>query len=301
MSFFGVTTNVILPIVIIVGLSALVAVRFKPDPRPLSSVAVYLFAPFLIFDGMARADIQPVEFGKVVLLSFMLVGILAVLGLGLSRLMRFDRQLESAFLLTIVLLNGANYGLPLNEFAYGLPGMERAMVYFVTTTIITNTVGVFLASRGTASPRQALLNMVKVPLLYGLVLGLIVNFTGVTIPLPIQRVISLLAAAAVPFMMAVMGIQLTRARIHGHGSAILVAAGMRLIISPIIAMGLVVLLGIPGLMGKVSIVQSAMPTAVMAGVLATQFDSDAEFTSSVILVTTLLSVFTLNVLLTILG
>jgi predicted permease len=41
-----------------------------------------------------------------------------------------------------------------------------------------------------------------------------------------------------------------------------------------------------------------MPTAVMGGVLATEFGSDAEFATAVILVSTLASVVTLSILLT---
>jgi predicted permease len=101
-------------------------------------------------------------------------------------------------------------------------------------------------------------------------------------------------------MLAVLGIRLSQASIRrGLNLRIaLLAAGMRLIISPLIALGLVLLLGMSGIARQVALTQAAMPTAVITSVLATEFGSDAEFVTSSILVSTLLSTITLSVLLT---
>ena len=59
---------------------------------------------------------------------------------------------------------------------------------------------------------------------------------------------------------------------------------------------LALLLGLGGVTRQVAIVQAAMPTAVAAGVLATEFNSDAKLVSSIIMVSTLLSLITLPVI-----
>ena len=66
-----------------------------------------------------------------------------------------------------------------------------------------------------------------------------------------------------------------------------------------IAVALVMLLNMNGVTRQVSLVQSAMPTAVIGGVLATEFGGreDAEFVTSVILLSTALSMLTLSILL----
>ena len=61
-----------------------------------------------------------------------------------------------------------------------------------------------------------------------------------------------------------------------------------------------VLLGQTGLGYSVAVVQSAVPTAVMANALAAEFGSDAQFTSAVTLVTTLASIGTLTLLIALL-
>jgi len=203
--------------------------------------------------------------------------------------------------MAIVLINAGNYGIPLNEFAFGRPGMERATVYYVASAVIANTYGVFLASRGTASARQALLNVFKLPMVYCLVIGLALNITGTALPLPLQRVADLLGSAAVPAMLVLLGMQLARASLRGQIKPILLSAGMRLVVAPLVAAGLVIAFGIGGLTRDVILVESAMPTAVITSALAIQFDADGDFVAASILLSTVASIVTLSLLLALLG
>jgi predicted permease len=230
----------------------------------------------------------------VALVSSVLVALFAWI---VARASGFDHRMESAFMLSAALINAGNYGLPLNKFAFGDEGQSRAVIFFAATTVISNTLGVFLASRGSVSTRSALANVFKVPLLYAAVSGFIINAAKIDVPLPLDRSITLLGDASVPAMLVVLGVQLSRATIRGRIRPILMASGVRLIVSPLIALGLAILLGITGLTRQVILTESAMPTAVISGVLAAEFGADAEFVTATILVSTLMSIVTLSVLL----
>jgi len=99
----------------------------------------------------------------------------------------------------------------------------------------------------------------------------------------------------------VLGIQLSRTSLRGRIGPVLLASGLRLIVAPLLAVPLALALGLSGLTRDVAIVQSAMPVAVVSGVLATEFGSDADFVTATILVSTLLSIVTLGILLALLG
>jgi hypothetical protein len=71
----------------------------------------------------------------------------------------------------------------------------------------------------------------------------------------------------------------------------------RLVGGAVVGLLFATLLGLQGVTRQVAIVEAAMPTAVMASVLATEFDGDAELVSSVVLISTLLSLITLPILL----
>ncbi len=291
--------NVVAPVFLCVGGAALVGRRYNPDPRTLSSLLIYLFSPFLVLDGIANSDLKADEIWQIGLVVIVLALAIAAVGTLIARAMDLERKTGSAFLLTITLINAGNYGIPLNRFAFGEAGEQRAVVYYVVSAVVANTLGVYLASRGAASVRQSVINVFKVPLPYAAMLGIIINFAHIELPLPVGRAISLMGQAAVPGMLTLLGLQLARASVRGRLQPLLLAAGARLVVAPLIAAGLAVALGIGGLTRQVVIVQSGMPSAVMSGVLATEFNSDAEFTSAAILVSTLASLVTLSVLLSI--
>ncbi len=296
-AFIEVAYNVIAPIFICIGLAALVGRRYNPDPRAISSLIIYLFSPFLVFDGISRSDLQAGEIGQITAMVVLISLAMALVGWGLARLLRLDRRTTSAFMLTVMLINAGNYGIPLNRFAFGEAGEQRALIFYVMSAVVANTLGVFLASRGTASVRESLINVFKVPLPYAMVLGFIVNIADITLPLPVERAASLLGQAAVPAMLTLLGLQLARVSIRGRITPILTAAGARLIIAPLLAFLFAALLGLQGLVRQVCIIESSMSTAVMSNVLATEFNSDGEFTATVILVSTLASIITLSTLL----
>jgi predicted permease len=297
LSVLNIIYNIIAPIFIIVGLAVLVGYRFSLDPRVLSRVIFYLFNPFLIIGSIAKSDLRANEIGLIAAMIVLFYMLMALISWLLARLFRFDRQLESAFMLSVVVINAGNYGLPLSEFAFGQTGLQRAVVFFVITAILANTLGVFLASRGTASIKRSLFNMVTVPLPYAVTLGLIINLGHLTLPLPLERAITLLGQAAVPAMLVVLGLQLARVSIRGRWKPIALATAARLVVAPLVAFPLAALLGLSGITGQVMIVQASLPTAVISSILAAEFGADAEFTAAVVFVSTLASIATLTVLL----
>lgn len=294
-------TNVILPIFIIIAMGWFAARQFHPNPRTIATVSLYLFTPFLVFGAISKSALKADELLLIMGLALLLAFITTGIGYGTSRLLGYERKVQSAFMLVIVLLNAGNYGLPLNEFAYGAAGLERATVYYVTTSLIANTFGVFLASWGKASIKQSFSNIFKVPMVYALALGLLVNFTQTTVPLPIMRIVTLLGGAAVPTMLALLGIQLAQTSLKGRLGPIAIASTLRLVGAPLVMLGLVMLFSVEGVTRSILITDAAMPTAVITSTLAIQFDADKEFVTGTILVTTVASVVTLSVLLMLLG
>ena len=152
----------------------------------------------------------------------------------------------------------------------------------------------------------------KVPILYAALLGLLLNLLDIKLPLILERsILEIAANASIPMMLALLGLQLSRisfkrqengeATLATNAIAVGLAASLRLLIAPIIGFALASLFGLTGLTFKVAIVESAMPTAVLASALATQFGGDAKYVSMVTMVATLASVLTLSVLLLLLG
>ncbi len=297
---FNIILTTIAPIILVAGLGALLD-RTKPlEARSISRVAIYLTTPALAFYGLANSTIQNDELGNLILFGVSSTLTLTVLAWLVTRWLNMERLTASAFVLSVSLINLSNYGIPLNEFAFGQSGLERAIVLAVIGFVYANTVGVFLASWGQASMVQSLKNVFKVPTPYAAVLGLAINQGYLTLPDMVMQIASILRGAAVPLMLIMLGIQISRVSIRGQWGIILGASSMRLFGGMAMAFVFVWLFDMEGITRQTAIVEASMPTAVTAVLLATEFKSDARLTGSIILVSTLMSIVTLSVLLAVL-
>jgi malate permease and related proteins len=306
--------NVISPIMLVMGIAFIISMRFNPDPKTLSVYLIYLFTPSLVFRGIYKTELPSNQLIGVASVAVGVAFTMALLGYIVARFMKYKPRAESSLMLTVVLVNAANYGIPLNTFAFGEQGANVAIVYYVAASLVGNIFGVFLASRGSVPIKEALLNVLKVPIAYAAILGLIFNIYEIKLPLLVERsIIDIAANASIPMMLALLGLQLARVvrsrrekkeedeTLATNLPAVGIAVGMRLLIAPFVALALATLLGLSDITFKVAVVESSMPTAVLASALATQFGGDARYVSLVTLVATLASMLTLSVLLLMLG
>jgi predicted permease len=151
---------------------------------------------------------------------------------------------------------------------------------------------------------MALRRVVRVPLVYAALLGVTFGLGDLAVPEPLAKAIHLLGQASVPLMLVVLGLRLaevvqSKQRLV-HLPALGVATVLRLLVAPALAWVLAGVVGLSGLARDVTVLESAMPTAVMSTILATEFDSDPSFAALAVLVTTSLSLPTLTILLNLL-
>ena len=114
----------------------------------------------------------------------------------------FESFLLVAVILTAMFGNAGNYGLSLNLFAFGDGALAYASLYFVSMSVIIYTFGVIIASLGSMSVWRAIVNLYRVPALYAVAAALIFSRAGFSLPLPLDRTVNLLGAAAIPVLMA---------------------------------------------------------------------------------------------------
>ncbi|MEO1163940.1 MAG: AEC family transporter [Chloroflexota bacterium] len=313
---FSVMLNVISPIMLVMGFGYIIGKLYNPDPRSLSVYLIYLFTPALVFRGIYETELPTGDLLGVGVVVIGVALVMMVIGYGAARLLGYTARQESSLILSIVLVNAANYGIPLNTFAFGQEGGNVAIVYYVISALVGNVLGVFFASRGSVSAREAILNVFKVPIMYAAILGLILNMNDIALPLVIERsVIDIAAPASIPLMLALLGLQLSRVSFKQDDSknddnsetlatnfrALGITTALRLLAAPVVAVGIALAVGLDGTTFNVSVMQSSMPTAVLAGALATQFGGDARFVSAVTLVSTLASIASLSILILLLG
>ena len=202
-------------------------------------------------------------------------------------------------------MNSGNYGMPVNLFAFGEPGLVRASLCVTFNTLVTSTVGVYLVARGQATVgraslrREALHRVFSVPALYAAIVGVVINLTGWTPPETIVKAIHLLGQGLVPDVAGdprcpICPYAASAARIHprpGAGLRHPGAAGGRA--------GLRLCCGWAGWAGRswsrdVVVLEMATPAAIMSLILANEFRSNSAFVALCILATTFASLITVT-------
>lgn len=292
---------------VLAPIAALVAVGYalgrwrRLDLPTLSAVTIYLFTPAIVFRSLAGSAAGGGPGPRLVLFTLAHAGVMLALGAIAWTLLRWPARRAAPLLVAVMIYNAGNFGLPANQFAFGDEGLRLAAYVFVTTSVLMSTVGIFLASWNHRGARGAALAVVRLPLLYAAALALVVRWAGITLPPVLARPIDLLAGGAIPLLLVMLGVQLAVADRTALSAEVSLAVGLRLVVSPVVAVLLAAALGMSGVARNVAILQAAMPSAVNAFVLAREFDARAAEVAAAVFLSTILSFVTVGVVLTWLG
>jgi len=287
--------NNLLPILLVAGSGYVAGKWLKVEARSISRVVFYLFSPCLLFELLVTNQFGTGDMLRMV--AFTLASVLAVAAITwiLGRLMGLERKTLAAVLLCALTINAGNYGLSLNE------ALAHASLFFVTTAIVTYTLGVMVASLGRASLADSLRGLLKIPVVYVVPLALVFITLDWELPLPLSRSVALLSDAAIPGMLLVLGLQLQKVQRTRNARALLLAGGMRLLGGMGMGLLLAPLFGLQGMAYNAGVLESSMPTAVLSTILATEYEAEPAFVTAAVFATTLLSPLTLTPLLLVLG
>ncbi len=294
-------SNNILPIFITAGAGFFLGRTIEIDPRTISRVTFYIFSPCLVFRLLTQNELEQGAIIQMAGIAISSVSIMGLITFLVTKLLKFDRKLMVAVMLTTMFTNAGNFGLALIDYAFGKNALAYASIYFVTSGTMLYTIGVLVASMGKASFRQAIIGLFRLPTLYALLLAFLFKRMEWELPISIQRPVELLSQAAIPTMLVLLGLQLQRAVWGTKGTAMIVATFIRLVVSPFVAYGLSVPFALQGPGLQAGITEPSMPSAVMATVLATEYEVEPEFVTTVVTTTTLLSPLTLTPILAFLG
>jgi len=298
---FALFFNNLFPILLVAFIGFALAKWLKINPRPLSQVIFYVFSPILVFKLISHSQLSNRDILQTLIIALLLMTVIGVLTWLIGGILRIDRKMLAAVMITSMFMNAGNYGLPLTSFAFGQAALAFASVFFVINAMFTNTVGIVIASSGSMSVFNAIKGLIKFPAIYALALGILFLQFKWQLPSGLDRTVTLLSDAAIPCMLVLLGMQLVNIRLDGHVVPLILTSSMRLLIAPLIAFGLTRLFGMTGPSYQAVVLEAAMPVAVLTTILATEFDAEPTFVTTAVLVTTLISPITLTPLLAFLG
>ncbi len=291
--------NNVLPLSLVIGLGIVLHRIFSLDIKTLSKLNFYLFSPAIMFELLYGTVISMQMFGQV-LLFFVLFMLLqyAVLEV-VVRVRKYKGGMRAAMRNSVLFYNSANYGIPINQLAFAgnTYTLSVQIIIMMMQSLIPNTYGIYSVNAHKADWRAIRKVILSMPVIYVIPLALLLR--GLQVPLPgfVDISVGYLSDAFIGMALFTLGVQLgdmkgflTRKLAADVG----IATGLRLIAGPLLAWGVVTMMGIDELMGAALIVSSAVPTSLSSVLLAVEFDNEKDFASQSVLVSTALSIVTVT-------
>lgn len=278
-----------LPLVILIGAGGLWRFAHPEIPAKvlrmhLSTVAVYLFLPALIFAAAATAkiDMALLTVPFYLLLGTLATGLLLYLVLYRSPLGKnLANRSRASLLLCGMFGNVLLMGYPVLGFLYGARG-ERYAVFadVLAFTPIVWTLGVWIASRLGASDVSGPVHpfgriLLRLPPLWAFVIGVALNLSGIEVT-PLAEAARLVGQATIPVLLFVLGLAMPWGRLRPN-RAVLSIVAVKLALMPLIVFGLLSLSGqAMAEQHKAAIIEAGMPVMTTSVLLADRFHLDTE-------------------------
>jgi len=293
----GAFVEIVAPVLLVGGIGYLAGRARAIEISAITALAVTVLVPAIVFDSLARAALPRDLLARLALHVLLQLACLGLLALAAARLIGWRGPSQGALLLASVFGNAGNIGLPISWFAFGPTGLAIAGGWFAMTAIGVHTVGAFIAARARAGVRGAAARLARLPVLYAIAAGLLLNAVGWPLPSPLARASQLLAAGSVAVLLLLVGLQLARMTLREEAAGAALAAAIRLLAAPPVAWLTARLVGLEGTAMAVAVLQASMPTAVATALWAVEFDTRPALVSAAVVLSTLAGVVTITLLL----
>jgi predicted permease len=181
------------------------------DATLLTRVVLCLLGPALTSRLLYTSTVSGEDVLRIAAFVVILQMSLLIVSRILGRALGWKDDTRAAGSLVMTFANCGTYGLAVLLFAYGEVGFTLGVVYMLTSSLLQATVGVGIGAwhRG-MRVRNRIGQAARVPWPYAFLLALLFTATGSVLPVGVYRAIDLLASAAIPVQLILLGVQLAR-------------------------------------------------------------------------------------------
>ena len=305
--------NITAPIFLLIFLGY-IGVRFRLLPKEslpgLSRFVLYYALPALIFSKLLSMNVKDV-INPQYLLAYSVGGLVAMsVGIVGSRVI-FKDGWEVAGIRGIgsALPNSVFIGFPILLQFFDSPPVQALTMVLLVENIVLLPVGLifvetFVGKRGTTEASiwgKVLQRIFTNPIILAVFAGIVGMLVDFSLPVMVTRSFDMLAAGAAGIALVIIGGSLVGVTIRGSIGKMLLVAVTKLLVFPLTVLALLQLMpALPYDLKVAVIVFSAMPMFSIYPIIGSEY-GESSSCASTLLVTTVLSFFTLSVLLGLLG
>ena len=310
MENFLFSINATIPIFLVILLGYILKRLKLLNDAFLSVANKYVFRvglPVMLFKDLAFSDVLSDMNGTFIIFCIVVTWIVFLGVWGLSYLFLKDKTMVGAFSQGAARSSAAILGVAFVENICGNAGMAPLMIAAAVPffNIFSVIILVFSADMGKEDKKtdkamikkeivKSLKGIVTNPIIIGIFVGLLFNFSGLKMPVIPMKTIEYISSSSTPLALLAIGggfelkVALTRMK------PAIAASLVKLIALPKIFVPIALKLGFAGSEMVAILIMLASPTTISCFVMAKEMGNDEVLTSNIIVITTLLSSVTLT-------
>ena len=255
--------------------------------------------PVLLFEQLATVDFSEVWDIKFILFCFVVTAISITISTLISLLWK-DRSVKGEFIQATYRSSAALLGIAFIQNIYGTAGMAPLMIigsvplYNIMAVVVLSVFKPGNNSFDKALVKKTLKGIVTNPIIIGIVAGFVWSALKLPMPSILHKTVSSIGATATPMGLMSMGATFEMKKATSKMKPTLVAVFMKLVGFCAIFLPMAALLGFRNEELIAILVMLGSATTVSCFVMARNMGHEGTLSSGVIMMTTLLSAFTLT-------
>lgn len=266
----------------------------------LNEFALKIGLPVLIFSALARSQFSLLDHAGVIIVNSLFCLLLFFITLGACRLGRCTQESVRTIIACLMFGNIAYLGIPILSQLYGsfivsTVSVIIAVWFFWFFTLVTGFVTVSRRAHDEGAFTKTCRALATNPLLVAVVAGLF--FAGFSLPIPsvVIQALDMVSASVTPTVLIVIGLFIGKSPL-GRVQDWIPAGALSLLTLVALPAGMIgglMMFGISPEAFSSSIIEVAMPLAITPFALADEYGLNKALVSRSIVLSTILSVFTL--------
>ena len=255
--------------------------------------------PVLLFEQLATVDFSEVWDIKFIIFCFVVTAISITISTLISLLWK-DRSIKGEFIQATYRSSAALLGIAFIQNIYGTAGMAPLMIigsvplYNIMAVVVLSFFKPGQKGMDKALIKKTLIGIITNPIIIGIVAGLLWSALKLPMPVILHKAVSSIGGVATPMGLMAMGATFDIKKAFGKIKPTVIAAFIKLVGFVAVFMPLAVAIGFRREKLIAILVMLGSATTVSSYVMAKNMGHEGVVSSSVVMLTTMCSAFTLT-------
>lgn len=291
--------NVVLPIFLCILLGYFlrrIHMVDTPSLNVMNKLCFKVFLPIYLFNNIATTNLAAAFNGKLLATAYLGVTAQFILLMLLIPRLEKENPRRGVLIQAMFRSNFALFGLPLALSLCGTEKVGPTSILVGFTVPLFNILAVVSLESfrgGKPSVKKMAKGIATNPLIIASLIGILFNLLDFSLPSAVQKSVNDLGGVATPLSLVALGGSFTVSKVKEYKKQLTIGVLGRLVFSPLLMVGVGILLGFRNELLIPLLIMSGAPTAVSSFPMAQQMDGDGELAAGLVVFTSALAILSM--------